>query len=85
MPYITRKIKARRELGKRLANIRWDRDRAMRARMAAMDPVKFAGHVVKRIIVIEEETTAREICFFDFDTYTDRRRKLRAVHALEIP
>ena len=82
MSYVTRKIKAARERGRRRARARWDRDRAVRARLAAMEPAQFGGRIVRRIVVIDGEVSAREICFFDFDTYSDRRRKIREVRAL---
>jgi hypothetical protein len=50
-----------------------------------LEPARFTGRIVQRIVVIEREQTAREIVFFDFDTFTDRRRKLREVRALCIP
>jgi len=78
MSYVTRKIRARSERGKRLANIRWQRDRERRMALAAIDPVRF--NVVKRIVVIDRETTAREIVFYAHDRYSDRKRKLRAAH-----
>ena len=85
MTYQTRKIKAARERGRRLANIRWDKERAMRDRIAAIEPANFCGEIVRRVVVIDREKTAREIVFYTFDTYSDRRRKLRDVRALSIP
>lgn len=82
MSYVTRKIKAQRERGRRLANARWDKDRAMRSRLAAIEPSQFTGAIVRRIVVIDREASAFEITFYDFDNYTDRRRKLREVRAL---
>lgn len=82
MSYQTRKIRAKRERGRRLANIRWAKDRAMRKRLAELDPIKFTGQLVKRIIVIDHECIAREICFYDFDRYSDRKRKLNHAKAL---
>lgn len=83
MSYETRKIKAARERGRKLANTRWERDRQRREALAAIDPVRF--NVVKRIVVIDRETTAREIVFFEHDRYSDRKRKLRETGALAIP
>ena len=85
MSYQTRKIKAARERGKRLAKARWDKDRAMRDRIAAIEPASFAAEIVRRVVVIDREKAVREIVFYAFDTYSDRRRKLREVRALSIP
>jgi hypothetical protein len=83
MSYKTRKIKARRERGRKLSNIRWERDRAHRAALAAIDPVRF--EVVLRIVVVDHETSVREIVFYEHDRYTDRKRKLREAGALSLP
>lgn len=85
MNYLTRKIKAASERGRKKANARWAKDRAARQFLAKSDPVKFTGCIVKRIIVIDREKTACEIVFFDFDRYSDRQRKLRAARALSLP
>jgi hypothetical protein len=57
----------------------------MRARIAAIEPASFGGEIVRRVVVIDREKAAREIIFYAFDTYSDRRRKLREVRALSIP
>ena len=85
MSYLTKKIKAATDRARHRANIRWQRDREQRAALAAMDPVRFDGRVVRRIVVIDRETTAREIVFYDFDRYSDRKRKLREGRALAMP
>ena len=85
MSYTTRKIRRASERGTRLANIRWDRDRRMREAVAASELAKLDWTVVKRIVVIERETTVREIVFFACDRYADRVRKLREARALAVP
>ena len=82
MSYVTREIKAASRRGRRMAKIRWDRDRERRAVIAAMEPMKFPGRIIKRIVVIEREVAAREIVFYEFDRYSDRKRKLQQVRAL---
>jgi hypothetical protein len=57
----------------------------MRDRIAAIEPASFGGEIVRRVVVIDREKSAREIIFYAFDTYSDRRRKLREVRALSIP
>jgi hypothetical protein len=76
------RIKRASEIARKRANIRWQRDRDMREKMAALDPIKFEGRIIKRIVVIENEATAKEICFYDFDRYSDRKRKLNQVRAI---
>jgi hypothetical protein len=78
-----RKIQRAIVAARKRANVRWQRDRERREVLAAVDPVRF--NVVKRIVVIDQETTAREIVFFDHDRYSDRKRKLRETGALAIP
>lgn len=81
MSYVTRKIKKASERARRRAQARWAKDRLRRDFLAASDSVKFSGKIVRRIVVIDREAAAREICFYDFDTFADRRRKLREVRA----
>ena len=84
MSYETRKIKRARERGRRLAKIRWDRDRAMREAVAKSELAKIDWTVVKRIIVIDREVKAREIVFYAHDRYMDRKRKLNEARALAV-
>jgi hypothetical protein len=79
------KIRSASINARKRANIRWSKDRAMRDRLAEMEPSQFSGRIVRRIVVIENESAAREIIFYDFDTYTDRKRKLNQARALAIP
>jgi len=79
------KIKAASVKARERANARWTKDRAMRDRLAAMEPSRFLGRIVRRVIVIDNETTAREIVLYDFDNYTDRKRKMKTVKELAIP
>jgi hypothetical protein len=78
-----KKIAARSIKARARANRRWELDRQRRAALAAMDPVRF--DVVRRIVVIDREITAREIVFYEHDRYTDRKRKLREAGALSLP
>lgn len=50
--------------------------RARREAIAAMDPIKFEGRIVRRIIVIENENTVKEAVIYDFDSYRWAKRKL---------
>jgi len=79
MSYETRKIKAARERGRRMATRRWELDRARRARWAAAEPVFSARTIVRRVVVIDRETVVREVTIFADDSLRDARRKIRRV------
>lgn len=76
-----RKQKAASERGKRMAARRWELDRQQRAALAAMSPEKFTGRIVRRIVVITNETKVREAIIYDFDSARSARRKERAALA----
>ena len=78
MSYITRKIRLASERNRQRANRRWDLDRARRDALARIDPV-YLGGILRRIIVIERETVAREVVIFESDSRRSTRAKLRAV------
>lgn len=78
-----KQIQRARLIAVKRANTRWDRDREQRAALAAIDPVRF--EVVRRLVIIDRETTAREITFYAHDRYADRKRKLRETGALALP
>jgi hypothetical protein len=77
--YIRRKIKAARERGRRMAKARWERDRAQRDKMANLTAEQFPTRIVRRIVVIDNETTAREATIWSFDSERSARRKLQEV------
>lgn len=77
--YQTASRKQRSEKARRMAKVRWDRERAMREKVAAMDPARFEGKIVRRIIVIEREFLSREVVIYDFDSERRAKAKLRAV------
>lgn len=73
------RIKAKSALGKRMANARWEQDRARREFLATHEPI-VTGRVMRRIIDIDETTgTMTEIVIRDFDSAREVRRKLRTV------
>lgn len=79
MKYQTRKRKAASERGKRMAARRWQIDRAMRERIAAIAPEQLAGRIVRRIVDIRDEATVREVVIYDFDSRRSAMRKVRSI------
>lgn len=77
MSYMTRKIKAASERGKRMAKRRWQLDAERRERLVATDPIRFEGRIVRRIVVIDQEQAVREVTIYDWDSARDWRRKER--------
>lgn len=81
MSYVTRKIKAASERGRRMAKRRWELDALRRERLAAIDPIQFSGRIVRRIVVIDNEKRVREVAIYDFDSEREWKRKERKVLA----
>ena len=61
--------------------VRWDADRLRRDALAVADPTKFTGRIVKRVIVIENETTVKEAAIYDFDSYREGQRRVQRLLA----
>ena len=79
MSYVTRKLRAASERGKRMAKRRWEIDGARREALAAMEPARFQGLIVRRIVVIDRETEVREAVIYDFDSARKAKRKIQRV------
>lgn len=79
MSYQTRRRKAASERGRRMAEKRWQNEDRRREQLAGMDPVKFPGAIMRRIVVIEREQVVREAVIYEFDSAREVRRKLRRV------
>ena len=77
--YIRRKVKAAREQGRRMANRRWELDRQRRASLAALTVEQYPNQIVRRVVVIDNETTVRECVMRTWDSVRECRRKLRQV------
>lgn len=78
---ILHKIQAARERGRRMAAARWKKDRAMRDALAAeesRDPFGRTGRIIRRVVIIDAESTVREIVRRDYHTERDWRRMKRA-------
>lgn len=75
-----RRIKARSIAARNRVNRRWELDRARRNALAAKDPINTGLVIRRRIIVIDNEITAREAVIYETDSVREARRKER--HAL---
>jgi hypothetical protein len=76
-----RRINARRLKARERAKRTWVRRHAARDRIAALDPILVGGKIVRRIVVIDDESRVRERSFYEFDRACDWKRKLREVLA----
>ena len=73
---IERKEHWKTRRGRAGAAERWRLDGIRRDALAAADPVKFTGKIVRRVIVIENESTVREVAVYDFDSCREARRRI---------
>lgn len=71
------------ERGRRMAAARWAKDRARRAKLAAVSAEQYPTRIVRRIIVVDRERYAREAVIFTWDSAREARRKVRAVLAFK--
>lgn len=71
--------RAASERGRRMAKRRWELDRERRNKLAELTAEQFPSRIVRRIVVIDNETTVRETTIWSFDSYREARRKERAV------
>jgi hypothetical protein len=75
--YSRRLQKRAAERGRKMARARWDQDRERRRALAALTAEQCPSHIVRRIVVIEHETTVREVVIWSFDSIRTARRKER--------
>jgi hypothetical protein len=75
MRYLTKKRKSASERARQRANRRWQLDRERRDRLAAADPILHANRILRRIIVIDRETTVREVTIYAWDSAREAKRK----------
>ena len=78
-PYLRRLHKNASERGKRMAAARWAKDRERRKRLAQLTAEQYPNRIVRRVIVIDGERTAREAVIFLWDSDREARRKVRRV------
>ena len=77
--YALQRIKAARERGRKMAAARWRIDRMRRDQLAALSPERYPGRILRRIVVIEEERTVREVILRESDSEREARRKIKWV------
>ena len=80
-PFQRRLQKARSDRGRRLANLRWAKDRAERERLAALTAEHFPRRIVRRIVVIDNERDVREVTLWNWESARAWKRKERKVLA----
>ena len=76
------RVEAARERGRRMARVRWDREREQRARWAAAEPlaqVAMGRVLVQRVIVIQQDQTAVELCRWSDTTAREWTRMKKEV------
>jgi len=74
---ILHKIQAARAKGRRMAKARWKKDQALRAALTAeaeKDPLRATGRIVRRVVIIDDESTVREIVRRDYHSARDWAR-----------
>ncbi len=77
--YELQRIKAARERGRKMAAARWRIDRQRRDHLAALSPESYPGRILRRIVVIDDERTIREVILRESDSDREARRKLKWV------
>jgi len=77
--YWQAKRKRASDRGRAMARERWRRDRERRTMLAALQPEQAPNHIVRRIVVIDHERTARECVMWSWDSQRECRRKLASV------
>lgn len=77
--YSRRLQDAASERGRRMANVRWDRERERMARLDVLDPVRVGGRIVERLVRIIGENRVIERTFYEFDRPCDWKRKRREI------
>ena len=64
-----------------MANRRWQLDRERRDKLAALTAEQFPAQIIRRVIVIDNETRVREAVIWSWDYWKDQQRKIRSVLA----
>lgn len=77
--YIRRKVKAASERGKRMAKRRWELDQERRQKLGELMAEQYPNQIVRRIVVIDNETTVRECVMWRWDSFRECNRKLQMV------
>ncbi len=78
-PFSRRLQKLASERGRRMAKRRWELDRERRNKIAALRAEQYPAQILRRIVVIEKETIAKEAVIWSFDSIRTARRKLNNI------
>lgn len=62
-----------------MANRRWELDRERRKKLAALTAEQYPSKIIRRVIVIDNETAVREAVIWSFDYAKDAHRKINSV------
>ena len=62
-----------------MAKARWAKDRTNRDRLAKLTAEQCPSRIIRRIVVIDHETTVREATFWNWESRRSWRRKELAV------
>ena len=60
-----------------MAKSRWEKEATRRDALARISTI--TGRIVRRVVVIDNETTAREAVIYDYDSRRSAAAKLRRV------
>jgi hypothetical protein len=78
-PYQRRLAIAASERGRRMARRRWDIERHRRAALGALTADRYPSRIVRRIVVIDNETDVREATFWNWESARHQKRKLKEI------
>lgn len=78
-PFSRRLQRRASERGRQMAKRRWELDRQRCYKLAALTAEQFPTQILRRIVVIDNETTVREAVIFSFDSFAEARRKEKHV------
>lgn len=62
-----------------MAAARWRRDRMRRQSLAKLSAEACPAHIVRRVVVIDEEREVREAVIWSWDSEREARRKIKRV------
>jgi hypothetical protein len=78
-PFSRRLQRRASERGRIMAKRRWELERERRNRLGVLSPEQCPNAIVRRIVVIDNETTVREVVIWSFDSFRSAKRKERSV------
>lgn len=84
-PYHRRLKVQATERARHRANIRWQRDRERREKLAQLTAEQYPTKIAARIVVIVDEKEVKEFTLWSFDSWQERQKKCRKAerYALE--